>query len=811
MNLGNATLRSVSHSRPDIRNAPSGQSVTVSDDYHSLSDHLSDDSSLDDRATVVRWQTPPSQSRSPEPGHERLQPGSSLSPSSVERSHDITYGARDYEARKTPIDVGLADESTSKATPSDRPMESDISPPTPGSDDTPYIRYAIEQITRDSETDPGPSRLGAASAELTYPIPATIPPTGYGYVPEEKYKSPMSDIEKNPNLHPIPEIYIPVDPPKDSLQYHNLRYLPLMLRPLTLAFVLLLCLSMLAALVFCVLWSRAHNGMWTYDGPDGKRYFVFGYLPQILASLVILPIFSIQTAMIRVLPFTSMASRSAKSRSAALMWSLRPASFAYPQLQYLRGGNFVLSACFLVFWLSLLSIPLQSSLFQARLLNVQGSPQWRWVTVEPVAWALVVLYAILAFALILVVVYFFRRRTGLKWDPTTLADVFALLQRSNSLADYASSETFESKSEFNDRLAVRSDRLGYWKTRDNPVDVFYAVGEEGAPTRTYSVEHGKVRKRDRQQFEEEPTDFDAEAQQAVGSPSKETLRSNIHSPAVRYRFVPWFLRDTFVVAWLVMALVLLIAFLVVSFVNRAVQRGFHPLLTATPDDIGFSSPGFLYSFVPSMIGLGLFLCWQSIDMYFRALQPFANLSNPRGASAEDSLLLDYTSCLPVAVTVRAAINGHWKVAWISFVGLISLTFPILGGGLFWAIYFPGTKEVRMTARMPGFYTLVAFLAIYTLSFLVVWPRWKRYLPHDSKSLAEIISFVHQSPLLYDPPFRDPKSKTDLVTRLLGVWPGEMDKAKYAFGIYCGVDGKEHLGINRWRRPGSQTLVTTGRI
>ena len=51
--------------------------------------------------------------------------------------------------------------------------------PTPGLDDTPYIRFAIEQLTRDEETL-GRRRQGAASEE-SYPVDRIIPDEGLGY------------------------------------------------------------------------------------------------------------------------------------------------------------------------------------------------------------------------------------------------------------------------------------------------------------------------------------------------------------------------------------------------------------------------------------------------------------------------------------------------------------------------------------------------------------------------------------------------------------------------------------------------------
>lgn len=305
--------------------------------------------------------------------------------------------------------------------------------------------------------------------------------------------------------------------------------------------------------------------------------------------------------------------------------------------------------------------------------------------------------------------------------------------------------------------------------------------------------------------------MDLEGQQPVKTATLESLQTNIHSPNLRFRWVPWFLRDTFVVGWIVIAIVLMLAFVIVSFVNRAVERGFLPLLPAPTTFQGFSPANFLYSFVPSLIGMILFLLWQSIDHYFRALQPFANLSNTRGTTAEQSLLLDHNASLPIEISIKAALAGHYKVAWISFVSLLSATLPVLAGGVFTAQFFPSSQDVRIAASISAYEALVVFTVIYALSFLVIWPGRKRHLPHDIRTLGQLVSFFYQSPLLGDAAFKEPRSKIDLVTNLLRVPVGEKARPRYAFGVFFGRDGgREHLGIDRLQRPGSgEMIVTTG--
>lgn len=390
------------------------------------------------------------------------------------------------------------------------------------------------------------------------------------------------------------------------------------------------------------------------------------------------------------------------------------------------------------------------------------------------------------------------------WDPVSLADLIPLFQKSNILHLFEQSEIWPSLSA---HIPPRQLRLGYWST-SKASDIFYGIGEENAPLR-HRPEDPPTSKKIAM-----PRNSDSFDIERLRYSDAESFARNIHSPFTRYRWAPWFLRDSAVLSWVLFAAALTITFIVISFVHSAVQYGFNPMLLSGTNSAGFSSSNFLYSFLPACLGMFLFLIWQPIDTYFRAVQPFVNLSHPKGATANRSLLLSYPSCYPVETTVLAILNRDLKVAWISFVSLMSIAIPVLAGGVFTAQYFKKEDQVRVAATMPAYYALVVFVAVYAASFLLVWPTRKRYLPHKIHTLADLLSFMYRSPLLADPAFQEPKTKADLVGKLLvpvvGDEVGWDCPARYAFGIYIGRDGREHLGIDRLQRPGSrEMLITTG--
>lgn len=601
-------------------------------------------------------------------------------------------------------------------------------------------------------------------------------------------------------------VFLPVDPPDDAFRYPTLSFVPRSLQTLSLLGLLMICLLMIAALFFCNIWSTLHHGLWKYDGVGTSRYFLFQFLPQIFATIIIFWVFIIQNALLRVLPFSLLSGPGPRQNSNIFDDApLFPNTFLIPNLYCFKHGEPAIGLCHLIFWLSLFTVPLQSALFQTRYYGNEMNHVWVWTAVRPIGWLLVVIYVLLVVAIVLVVLRFRTRKTGLMWDPISLADILTLFHRSNILYDFEGSEVTTAKDA---KRVSKSYRLGYWTTSNQRGEAFYAIGEDHAPVPRYAVEGGKIKAKAPANTFAAGKEYDLEAQRPPKPEISESLQRKVHSPALRYRWLPWFLKDSFVVAWIVIAIILMLAFVTVSFVGHPVERGFLPLLPAPTSTQGFSPANFVYSFVPSLIGMILFLLWQPIDAYFRALQPFANLSTTRGTTAEQSLLLDYSSSLPFEITIKAALAGHYKVAWISFITLLSSTFPVLAGGAFTAQFFPRTQDVRIAACLPAYNALVVFIIIYALSFLIVWPTHKRRLPHNILTLGDLVSFFYQSPVLNEDTFRDPRSKLDLVTRLLASASGaEKARPKYAFGVYFGRDGgREHLGIDRLQRPSSADML-----
>jgi uncharacterized protein DUF3433 len=564
------------------------------------------------------------------------------------------------------------------------------------------------------------------------------------------------------------EVFVPYSPSLDDENYPSLTFVPAILRPLWMALFILLCILMFTALTISAIWSVEHSSLWAYKHFGDGRYFLFEYLPTLLGMAILLWLFQIQIALQRIAPYMAMAAHSTISRSAAAFLPLYPSQFLLPNLHYFRAREFVIGGFMLISWLFLFTIPLLSSCYNVRWIGDPSTGSWQWLAVQGVIWTTVILYLMLILASIGLVIYLHNQRTGLKWDPRSLADIMALLERSNIMADYADSETFSRRNQFTKRLWSRTDRLGYWHTSRRPQDIFYGLGEEGGATRRYSLEQGRIKEKQFSPFRRGPhgsTDElnpETEDSRFAGSTH---ARFDLRNPEVWHRYVPWQLTTTARLAFMLFAIILLIAFFVVTFLKRATLSGFIPKLTAQSNPAGFSPANFLYSFLPSSLGLIAFLLWQPLDFTHRSLAPFVALSAPEGARPEDSLLLDLPFTTPLVTTRKALSHGNLTVAVTSALALVNAVLPVLAGGVFWAQWYP-SSEVRVAAQPAGLYALCAFLVIYALGYVFLFVHGRAVsLPHPATCLAEIISWMYMSPLLTDRAFSRPASRADMIARL----------------------------------------------
>ena len=153
-------------SRPQLVHTSSKQSVAASDDYYSLT---SEASSNDDQTTAPRYETPPMHMhptiQDAQQSEATIPTTNSIRTKEMNGNSRPATAALEHQAiKRKPVS---SSSSSSEGTIVRRPISA-VSPPTPGVDDTPYIQFAIEQLTRDEEVA-GP-RHQSNGAESPYPV-----------------------------------------------------------------------------------------------------------------------------------------------------------------------------------------------------------------------------------------------------------------------------------------------------------------------------------------------------------------------------------------------------------------------------------------------------------------------------------------------------------------------------------------------------------------------------------------------------------------------------------------------------------------
>ncbi|KAK1060417.1 hypothetical protein LTR74_011858 [Friedmanniomyces endolithicus] len=913
-----------------ITTQPSLQSVAASEDYYSLSNPTDSGSSTysgDQLAlarsnnTIHRYRTPPSRYRTPLQSRDYLPVGSGaavggsaagagreeLEGDGVGGAAEAVGGGGDEPAfRKTPMrgqgrrrqhSVGEASstgaagmapvafggvrrkplpstvmEGGSVIDPSlarssvamDLAREEDTaSPPV---DDTPFIRFALEQLTRDEEVRGsrryrglgsgfgdeypylvpggvgGPTATGreeedpAAEAEFASTMersgslsaeqqqwrgPPEAAPTlpVFDYIGQEAEQKPFfaQPPPRNPNrvselpaepVQPYRQQRLYQQPPPDLDSSDDTRFLPVApttplnapltflpatLRPTLLIPFLLLLLAFLACLLFCAIYSLLHPGIWAYGSFGDARYFLFEYLPTLLGVILFFWTIQIEVAVYRIAPFIAMASPSSSSRAreAGARLPMVPGGFVLPYFGHFGAGQGVVGFFVVVAWLQLWTIPLLASAFNVYFDGAPGTGRWMWIATQGAIWAVIALYLLLSVAVVMLLVWlgFGKKTTGLKWDPRSLADLIVLLERSNAL-DSAEAEGGEEPA-----------MLGYWRTNARPNEVFHTFGVAGKPARRYGVQDGRIQEKSPLQmpvsrFSTDQAAPDLESgdheqrhsrEKMLPKPTDESFDDN---RAGRHRSaLPWFLRPSLAALWAIIALVLLVAFLVVSYLPRTrVSGAFAPDVPAPVNTKGFSATNFLYSFLPALLGTLCLLFWLDVEYAYRRLQPYNALANNggngnggevgEGELVERSLLLAYPALPPGLATASPLANAHWRLALLSFLSLLAAALPVLGGGVFWAQFYVPTQKTRISAHMPAYYALTVFATLYALAWLAVFPgkgmrRACEMLGGNRvSSFADVVALVRRSRVLDDVAFRAPVSKTGLVTRLLGAESGQ---------------------------------------
>jgi hypothetical protein len=173
---------------------------------------------------------------------------------------------------------------------------------------------------------------------------------------------------------------------------------------------------------------------------------------------------------------------------------------------------------------------------------------------------------------------------------------------------------------------------------------------------------------------------------------------------------------------------------------RGVRSGFHVKFSQSLAD-------FIFRAFLTFISAAFTIFWDVVDMFHRATQPFASMPDSLPRPASENLLLDYTTLPPVIVSIKAAMKGHWKVAYFSLLALAMNLFPILVGTVFNTVKTENGVAIGTSLR--SLYGVAIFSLVFCISIPFAWPSRTRRLPRNIFCLGDLVSFCYDSKLLTD--------------------------------------------------------------
>ncbi|KAH8881544.1 hypothetical protein GQ53DRAFT_754188 [Thozetella sp. PMI_491] len=204
------------------------------------------------------------------------------------------------------------------------------------------------------------------------------------------------------------------------------------------------------------------------------------------------------------------------------------------------------------------------------------------------------------------------------------------------------------------------------------------------------------------------------------------------------------------------------------------------------------------------------LSWGGLETDVRMLEPYYILS--RRHAPPKTLTLDYTAMPFGWVAIRAAMNGHWLVLFVSFGTVMTEILTVLVTSLA-AVegrdFIPRPPDGgapdhdRTTAdndinagqeTIHSFWislSLATFILLYMgLAATVVFIRRRRvFLPRQPNTIASVLAFIHQSKMLYDFVGTSKYNNAQMVEKL------ESLGKTYGLGWFQGRDGQSHCGID----------------
>lgn len=245
-----------------------------------------------------------------------------------------------------------------------------------------------------------------------------------------------------------------------------------MLRTSILCGILAFDIGCLVGLLLVVYKADSHK---QFHPASTNMRLVVRYVPTIVGTLTTVLWHSMRDTFCRIQPYISMSNNPRKMGSRGtktigslfipgLYWGKRQKRLHPRHQDWLRWA---------MFWVSFVTIQITG--YKSALFSASTTPDGKWVITvhSSMAFLLIGLYLVVITLTIMTLVKMTTNKTGLKWDPVTIADQLAFFHGSNALTEFRALEQYHRERAF-DLLAERSFRLGYWRRSNNTI--WYGIG-----------------------------------------------------------------------------------------------------------------------------------------------------------------------------------------------------------------------------------------------------------------------------------------------------------------------------------------------
>lgn len=210
---------------------------------------------------------------------------------------------------------------------------------------------------------------------------------------------------------------------------------------------------------------------------------------------------------------------------------------------------------------------------------------------------------------------------------------------------------------------------------------------------------------------------------------------------------------------------------------------------------------FVGGYLPVLTAIIFRLFWTSIYNKVKLIEPFTRLARVEGAVAADTLHTYYLSSNLTPDPIISFFKGHWLIFWASLVYTVCAVIPALSTEAIFLDTNYQCANPNLSSPNPCWppklsvdpvvirwlQGLLAYIAVMTLSLMVMLLRAKTGLSHDPSSIASIAALMHHPEVLEEfRCFSDEAQIKDMRLRL--------GDRRYKLDDYRRSDGTWRYGI-----------------